>query len=95
MDEFYNRYNISKTHLANLLNICARTIDKYENNEKLKPNTRSKIDLAIDVIMTNNIKFPKFKPFPDEITSFEYKREVEKMDGVFKILYALKDKPVY
>lgn len=87
MDEFYSQYNLSRNHLAQLLNMDPKTIKKYEEGIKITAATVNRIELAKSIIITNNIKFPDYKHFMDEIDYEIYKNKLIDINGLFKILY--------
>lgn len=87
MKELYIKYNLSKSHLAELLEMNVRTLTKYEQGEKLRGSTISKIELGIKVVMDNNIIFPKRNDSLWNISYSMYMEKLHKIDEQFKRLY--------
>jgi hypothetical protein len=89
MGEFYKHYNLSASHFSKLLKMDIKTLRKYENGERLKAEIVNKIELAKEIIVNNNIIFPRYHHFMDEIDDYMYKDKLKDIDGLFKILYCM------
>lgn len=60
MNEFYEKYNLSKSEFSIIMGSSVRTLEKFANGEKIRESSRRRIEIAMRVIEENNLVRPKY-----------------------------------
>lgn len=62
LKELYEKRNIPLTYMAWMTHVGERTLHKYDRGEKIREDSKRRIEIMLKVIEENNVVFPKCYP---------------------------------
>jgi hypothetical protein len=62
LKELYEKRNIPLAYMAQMTHVGERTLHKYDRGEKIRDDSKRRIEIMLDVIESNNVIFPKCYP---------------------------------
>lgn len=73
MQDFYEKYNLSKYYFARFVGVSHQTLTKYTHGEPIRDDARKKIETAMHVIRKNDMHKPDFDKHHAFDTRYNYR----------------------
>lgn len=63
LKELYEKRRIGITDMAKMTHVGERTLHKYDRGEKIRDESRRRIEIMLEVIEEHNVLFPKQRDY--------------------------------